>query len=258
MSDIRALPRIASIATLASRRETFAQVLPVIAAQVDHVFVHLDGYGEVPALLSAHANVTVRRAPIHCSSRYLPLRDLPGPAVFMSVDDDIRYPPNYAEVMAEVLHRLGGAAMIGVHGRTYLPPHGSYVRHCNVIHFAAPMKAMRHVHELGTGTAAFVTDRLSFDPTRWERHDMDDINVAIEAQLRGLPRIAIPRAAGWLTALAEEQPDSIWNRTIADDSAHSRRMRELLALYAPVPVTPAPVPPATRSRGVHPPVPTPE
>lgn len=258
MSDIRALPRIASIATLASRGETFAQVLPVIAAQVDHVFVYLDGHGEAPAFLADHANVTVRRAPIHCSSRYLPLRELPGPAVFMSVDDDIRYPRNYAEVMAEVLHRLGGAAVVGVHGRTYLPPHGSYLRHANGVHFAAPMKAMRHVHELGTGTAAFVTDRLSFDPLRWERHDMDDINVAIEAQLRGLPRIAIPRAAGWLTALAEEQPDSIWTSTLADDSGHTRRMRELLALYAPPPVTPDPAPPATRSRAAQPPVPTPE
>jgi len=255
LGDIRALPRIASIATMASRRDTFALALPAIAAQVDHVFVHLDGHDKPPALLSAHANVTVRRAPIHCSSRFLPLRELTGPALFLTVDDDIAYPPDYAEAMADTLHRLGGAAVVGVHGRTYLPPHLSYVRHCNNIHFSAPLSAPRHVHELGTGTTAFVSDRLEFDPMDWERHDMDDINLAIEAQRRGLPRIAIARAAGWLRALAEEQPDSIWTRTLADDSAHTRRMRELLALYAP-PISPAPA--ATKFRAGQSPVPMPE
>lgn len=38
------MARVATIATLASRLETFRKVLPVIHAQVDHVYVYLDGY----------------------------------------------------------------------------------------------------------------------------------------------------------------------------------------------------------------------
>ena len=57
------------------------------------------------------------------------------------------------------------------------------------------------------------------------------INVAIEAQRRGLPRIAVAWTAGWLKAYAVIQPDSLWAKTLTDDSEQSRRMRPLLGLY---------------------------
>ena len=90
----------------------------------------------------------------------------------------------------------------------------------------------RHVHELGMGTSAFVTDRLPVDPRTWERTDMDDIVMAIEAQRRGLPRVVIPRREGWLTPLLRAGADSLWARTLRDDTEQTRRMRELLALYS--------------------------
>ena len=90
------MPRVATIATLASRAETFQMVLPVIHAQVDHVFVYLDGYGASPSFLERFDRVTVRRAEdLHASSRFLCLEDLSAPTVVLSVDDDIIYPPDY-------------------------------------------------------------------------------------------------------------------------------------------------------------------
>jgi hypothetical protein len=88
------------------------------------------------------------------------------------------------------------------------------------------------VHELGTGTCAFISNNFNVNPKDWGRTDTDDIDVAIEAQRRGLTRIAIARTAGWLKPLAEKQTDSIWARTLKDDSEQSRRMRTLLSLYA--------------------------
>jgi hypothetical protein len=87
------------------------------------------------------------------------------------------------------------------------------------------------VHELGTGTCAFVSSYFGIDPRKWDRHDLDDLSVAMDAQRQGLPRIAIARRAGWLKPFAEPQPDSLWNRTLIDDSEQSRRMRALLGLY---------------------------
>jgi hypothetical protein len=120
---------------------------------------------------------------------------------------------------------------VGVHGRIFTPPHRSYVRDVRTLHFAAGADRPSHVHELGAGTSAFVSDRLPIDPREWDRTDMDDLIVAIEAQKRGMPRIAVARPAGWLN-LAQEQADSLWARTKRDDSEQSRRMRGLLALYA--------------------------
>ena len=235
MRDVRSLPRVAAIATMASREATFAKVLPALHAQVDHLFVYLDGYATPPAFLERLDRTTVRHAEalggLHASSRFLCLRELAGPALMVFADDDIAYPPDYVAVLAEALHRLEGRAVVGVHGRVFSPPHRSYARDALFVHFSAGLKKPRHVHELGTGTCAFVSDRLPLDPREWDRYDMDDIVVAIEAQRRGLPRIAVARPEGWLRPQAERQPDSLWNRTLSDDAEQSRRMRALLALY---------------------------
>jgi hypothetical protein len=232
---ISGMPRVAAIATMASRVETFQKVLPVIHAQVDHVFIYLDGYSVSPSFLANFDRVTVRRAEdlgdLHNNSRYLCLQDISTPTVVVMVDDDIIYPPDYVNRLVNVLQQLEGKAIVGVHGRIFTPPHQSYARHTHCIHFAHQLGQACHVHELGTGTCAFISSNFGVDPREWGRSDMDDIDVAIEAQRRGLPRIAVARAAGWLKACAEPQPDSLWARTLIDDSEQSRRMRTLLSLY---------------------------
>ncbi len=230
------LPRIATIATMASRTETFLKVLEAIRPQVEHVFVYLDGYQTPPPELSGLDRVSVRRAEqigdLHGASAFLCLQELAQPCVVVVVDDDIAYPPDYVAYLAGVLDRVGGQAVVGVHGRLFLPPHQSYVRDSQMLHFAAALEQPRHVHVLGTGTCAFVSSQFAVDPRRWDRSDMNDLYVALEAQQRGLPRIAVSRPAGWLRPYAENQPDSLWAKTQADDAEHSRRMRRLLALYA--------------------------
>ena len=232
---IGAMPRVAAIATMASRVDTFRKVLPVIHDQVDHVFVYLDGYRVPPSFLTNFDRVTVHRADdlgdLHANSRYLCLQDLPSPTVLVMVDDDIMYPPDYVDRLVRALQWLEGQAIVGVHGRIFVPPHQSYAKNALGLHFSRQLPQPCHVHELGTGTCAFISSSLNVDPRDWGRNDMDDIDLAIEAQRRGLARIAVPRTTGWLRALAECQADSLWIKTLRDDSEQSRRMRTLLSLY---------------------------
>lgn len=234
--EIGRMRRVAAIATLANRIETFQRVLPVIYAQVDHVFIYLDGYSEPPAFLRGFDRVTVRRAEdtgdLHASSRFLCLQDLSAPTVVVIVDDDIIYPPDYVDRLVYFLQQFEGQAIVGVHGRIFLPPHESYVRNAFAIHFAHELKQPCHVHELGTGTCGFISSYLDVDPREWSRTDMDDIIVATEAQRRGLPRITVTRTAGWMKAQAEDQPDSLWVKALTNDSEQSCRMRALLSLYS--------------------------
>lgn len=247
MTRPRTIPRIATIATMPGRRETFEQVLRAIHPQVDHMFIYLDGYAQPPEFLNEFQRITVRRAEqlgdLHASSRFLCLRELDEPAMLVVVDDDIAYPPDYVRTLGSVLESIQGKALVGVHGRIYLPPHRSYVNDGACVHYAGELRQPRQVHELGTGTLAFATHRFHPDPRAWDRYDMDDILVSIEAQRRGLHRYCIPRQRGWLTPLAEDQEDSLWVRTKQDDTVQSERMRELLTLYAR---QDAPIPPAPR------------
>lgn len=234
--DVTTLPRVATIATMASRRETFEKMLPTIHAQVGHTYIYLDGYAEPPPFLARFDNITVRHAEregdLHASSRFLCLRDLTRPTVVVSVDDDIAYPPDYVDRLVAELQMLNGRSVVGVHGRIFLPPHRSYIEDGLCMHFAKALGQAGHAHELGTGTCAFVSSIFDIDPHRWHRHDMDDLFVAIEAQQRGLPRIMLARQAGWLTPYEENQPDSLWVRSQTDSSEQTRLMQVLLSVYA--------------------------
>lgn len=218
---------------------TFIKVMAAIHPQVDHTFVYLDGYPEVPGFLREYGKVSIRRAEaigdLHASARFLCLRELTRPATIFSVDDDIAYPRDYVSVLGRTLEQLQGGALIGVHGRVFLPPHRSNVIDASCIHFSSELKQPRHVHELGSGTLAFLSTKLDIDPRNWTRTDMDDILIAIEAQQRRLPRILVPRPQGWPRPLAENQEDSLWVRTQKDDAAQSEAMRRLLRLYADQP-----------------------
>lgn len=235
MTAIADLPRVATIATLARREDSFRQMLPTILGQVQHTFIALGGYPEVPAFLRGLERVSIflcERGPdLGASSRFLYLDQLPRPAVVLVVDDDILYPPDYAARMAYGLAEFDGEALLGVHGRIFMPPHESYLEHAFSHHFTAAVDGATYVHEVGVGTCAFVSERLAVDPRGWDRYDMDDIVLSIEAEKRGLPRIIVPREKNWLQPLAEDQDDSLYRRMRADDSEQSRRMRLLLSLY---------------------------
>jgi hypothetical protein len=242
VEDLSGLPRIALTSTMASRAETFRQVFAAIHPQVDHTYVYLDGYAEVPKFLRDTDRVTVRRAEehgnLHASSRFLALRELAEPNIVVSVDDDIAYPPDYVDVLAENLARYDGRAVVGVHGRNFLPPHRSYIDDAHCLHFATELDRPIYVHELGTATCAFVSSAFAPDPRPWRRNDMDDIVLAIEAQRRGVPRVAIAREEGWLEALEDNQPDSLWVRAKQDAAEQTWMMHALLALYAGAPPPP--------------------
>ena len=75
-------------------------------------------------------------------------------------------------------------------------------------------------------------ERFPVDPTAWDNFDSSDISLAIEAQKRGLPRIAIARHAGWLRDIGKPQSDSLWARKQKDDSQPTRQMLTLLGLYS--------------------------
>jgi hypothetical protein len=235
VSDIRSLPRIGTIATMASRLETFSLVLPVIYKQVDHLFVYLDGYASPPACLDRFERVSVFHAEdlgdLHVSSRYLCLQHISTPSVIIAADDDIVYPKDYVDRLIKALDEWNGRAFVGVHGRIFLPPYSSYVRNAECVHFSHRLKQPRYVDVLGCGTSAFVSSQLDVNPSTWARACLDDIVMAIEAQKRLLPRIAIARPAGWLKPYATCQSDSLWRKTLENDAPHTELMQSLLSMY---------------------------
>lgn len=230
------LPIIGSIATMPSRARTFSKTLNSVLPQVDKLFIFLDGFDEMPPsirdLPKCHTTMLPKEQNLHASSRFLAPRIFGSEAVVCFFDDDILYPADYIQKIKHALVKYGDRAVVGFHGVIYLPPHRSYVRDRHTYHFAAKVNRDLTVHELGCGTAAFLSSVLLPDPTAWRNHNMNDIFLAAEAVAAGLKMVALKREATWLTALAENQDDSLWRATKSDDRMHSDFMRDLLTLYA--------------------------
>jgi hypothetical protein len=226
------MERVASIATMPTRIKGFEKALNSMLPQVDRVFVYLDNFDTVPAFLKGHRKIEFFRMEelgnFHASSRFLALGRLARPSIVFLFDDDIIYPSNYVSKLVSVLAETRGRAIVGVHGRIFMPPHASYVEDAIFYHFADKLRQHLHVHELGAGTCAFISSLFDFDVAQWPDHGMDDILFSTEAQKRLIPRVAIRRPLGWLKAYAEDQPDSLWVKTKSDHMVQSKLMRLLL------------------------------
>ena len=230
---ISRMPRIGTVATMPSRSETFAQVLPVIAKQVSQVFVFLDGFETIPALINDFSNVTVIRSqdtgPYHSSGRFVCLDQLTEPSVIIPFDDDIHYPRNYVTWLVAALEKFEGNAVVGVHGNIFLPPFTNYVSDRKCLRFGDASLKFTRCDQLGAGTVAFCSDKLSFDIRQWPTFRSDDGYLAVEAKQRGLPMWSIPRGWHWLKPIRAPQAFSIWEDTKRDHSEKTELMRHLIA-----------------------------
>lgn len=234
-SNILQLPRIGALSTLPGRELTLAPMIESVKAQLDHIFVYLDGHAQIPACLAPSSRLTILltrdEGALRVSTRWTCLKRLAAPALIFGLDDDILYPDDYCARLAAFLSGHGRPAIAGVQARIFRPPHLSYARDCDSLHFSRALDASLQVHEVGSGTCAFVSRDMPLEPSLWPLQDCDDICMAIEAQRRSIPRIAVARADAWLTPLAEDQPDSLQRQVENDDSRQSVQMRRLLAIY---------------------------
>jgi len=227
------LPRIGGMASIPSRAGDLEQVLAGIVPQVEQLYLFLHGYDAIPAA-ARHARIVPVLAPadteFRASGKFHGLLQQTSPCLYFCFDDDILYPDDYVARMTAAILRYDGEVFVGVHGTDYPGAGTSYAHHRTTRHFAKRLRLDRVVDELGCGTLAFASDLLSFDPRRWPYGDMDDLMLAIEAERNGIGRVAIRRRRRWLAPIDQGQPDSIWARTLADDSRQSAQLVELKTL----------------------------
>lgn len=195
----------------AQLRQTVAAVLP----SVDQLYVYLNGYPAVPAFLR-HPKIRVFRSQEHGdrgdAGKFFAAGQQRG--FFLSIDDDIFYPPDYVWTMVNALRaarRAGRRVAVGFHGKLMRPQVARFYHdHTRQFHFTAALAEPRAVHVLGTCTVAFHTDDLPITiddfagPT-----NMADIYFAIACQRHDVGCVALPRPAGYLRPQPDPGP-TIW------------------------------------------------
>ena len=151
----------------------------------------------------------------------------PDRAFVLTVDDDILYPPDYAETMVAALERYERRAAIGVHGACLLPDFRSYYKSRSVYHCRSALTSDAPCHILGTGTLAYYTGaypgpQLSDFPVK----NMADIWFAVHAERSGIQRYAIARTADWIVPQDVSGLYNIYDDAHNDDAIQTRILNE--------------------------------
>jgi hypothetical protein len=233
---VKLLPRIGGMATMPSRIESLRIALPHIVAQVDTLYLYLDKYEEVPPELSAMPKVVALlpadpASSLAAAGKFHGLSLRAGPCLYFCFDDDIVYGDGYVDHLAAALRRHDYEPVVGLHGAVYRMPIASYVRDRQLLHFNKALGFDVVVDELGTGTIAFHSSAIRIEPHRWLNPNMADLQLMIDAVRQRKQRICIRRPPGLLKPIAENQPDSLYRRSLVDDLAETHLLRAAMKHY---------------------------
>lgn len=214
---------VAGMASMPERIEYLEGTVEALRPQVDALRVYLNNFDEVPPFLTPDEAVLSSEAAgdLGDSGKFYWFDGKDGldHSHYLTMDDDLGYPPNYVSALVSEFDARDGKAILGVHGSTFLQPITDFVdSRAERYRFYEKLNVARPVHILGTATTILSqrTLRLGLDDFSSLRNAAD-LHLGIAAQKQQVPMVAIARPENWVT---EERPwtadgFSIWKSTRA-------------------------------------------
>lgn len=190
----------AHLATFPPRRRLLRRVCQSILPQVDHLFVVLNGYDDIPGFLAKDSRVTA----------VIPDRDVkdagkfwftPAPEdIVFTIDDDIGYPPDYVARTLAHLNAIGPMGnVVGYQGNIYVGPRQAPATPWDNYIFHQPADQVLGASILGTGTlcarGSSIPPLSEIEPNA----GACDIPFCHWLFRHGILPWILPRDAGWLS-----------------------------------------------------------
>lgn len=216
---------IAGIATMPSRLSTLEKVVESILPQVDEIHIFLNNFITVPPFLY-HAKINIHRSQEHGDQRdngkFFGLNFVDNDCYYFTLDDDIRYPRGYFNVLAEKIISHQNKVAVGVHGVIYAKKPKSFFDRLT-FNFERELTKDLPVSVLGTGTTGFYTGAIK-PPFEFFTHTgMADLFLGAYLKKVKLPAICIARPKGWLAEYhRDDRSDTIYSETKASSTPYDK------------------------------------
>ncbi len=215
------------LATMPSRTDGLLRVIERLYDQADELCVYLNGFTEVPETIRGDSRIHAYTGPdLGDRGKFWFLTGFTG--YYLTVDDDIEYPPFYVDHMIDGIERYRRRAIVGWHGSVLHPgPEDYYAPGArDIINFSQDCPQDTPVHVLGTGCMAFHSSTMDLSFEVFDQSNVADLLLAIEGQRHGVPFIVLAHAANWAKPLALSNPQSIFGASRwAKPSAFNMRDR---------------------------------
>jgi hypothetical protein len=222
------------MASIPGRSEGLRLVLRSLLPYCDAFDVQLNGYPDgwtCPEL--DDPKVTVYRAP-DIGARGKLRTAFRTAGYYLTVDDDIHYPPEYVQTVVSEIERFGRQAVVGYHGTVLTLPRDAVQPQSRVLyHHMLELPVHIPVHMLGTGCMGWHSSAITLDWRRMEPGKIDE-QVAIQAQEERVPMICLPRPAGWLPENNDlKLVNSLRRNMEANREAYGRRTSRQWHIFLP-------------------------
>jgi len=222
-------PVVVSLCSIPEREALLRRTLETLVDQVDAVHLYLDRYPSVPEFVwNSHPKVRVVRSAevpgLRDNGKFLPFAALDMDCYFLTADDDILYPPDYAAALIERIEHYGRKAVIGVHG-VLVPERAEryFSAYRKVLLFSKALERDALVNNLGSGTLGCHASLLrGLGLGHFPTPGMADLYLSLFCKQRGIPMIALARHANWLV----EQPSP--NATLFDEHRNADEAQSAL------------------------------
>lgn len=195
----------ANIATQPRRLNVLSVMLESIKGQFDKVRVCLNDFESVPTWLTEIDNVeaVIPSHDLTDNGKFLGLETLEKPEYYLTLDDDIVYPKNYASKTVENIERFG--CIVTYHGRLLRGMNLHYYQNHQFYHCSWKQLDNFEIDIVGTGVTGFDTEYyhpkgLAYD----KRQRMSDVLFSHDATMSGKTLGICARPLEWIKPLETE------------------------------------------------------
>jgi hypothetical protein len=206
--------------------QLFATLLSIIH-QVDHIYVYLNNYEDIPAYLN-HPKISVFTSKTHgdlgAAGKFFKIDDVKT-GYYFTIDDDIIYPPDYVERIVSTLQKYENSAAVCVHGSIFGAPLEWYFERTVVFGMRYGLKQDMFITLAGSGCLAFHRPSMQMCFEDYFPEVMCDLKFSVMAREQGIPIISLARPAGWLKPQAKLSNNTYYDGMLFDDERRTEVSR---------------------------------
>lgn len=221
----------ANVVSIKRRENSFKLVVNDILPQVDLLRVYLNDYDNVPKFL-INDKIQVFLAKDNCgdiadNGKFFKCSEVDG--YYFTIDDDIKYPKDYVNILIDSIEKYNYEAVVGVHGvnikyETFKHYYDRDSREVKV--FWRKNAEDSVVHILGTGTVAYHTSILRINFYEINYPFMVDVFFAIQANRNNVPLVCIERENEWMKEYEVQEDTKIYSNFRNDDAIQTKLVLE--------------------------------
>ena len=210
-----------AMATMPSRLPYLQKSIRSIIEQVDELKIYCNGFEELPDLGGIdidYGKIEMYLGPDLGSAGRFFWAEL-NRGYYITIDDDLEYPPNYVEYMISKVEEYKRQAIITLHGKILEQPLVYWIgtgpgRMKAVYACLARVDNDYDCHVAGTGASVYHANTLKIKMSDFKNRNLDDVEFSILAQKQNAPIIVVKHDEGFLKYLFPPDSGTIWAETI--------------------------------------------